>query len=116
MGITQIIRRRFLAALIILGGYVECIDLGLQWAIRVAFACGRCQSACFCGTTGLGFIYDFVLAQVEKLQLRATFERYTSPNVAKYLLDNSATYQEMLAGTRKPVTIPLLQTYAVLPR
>jgi adenylate cyclase len=54
---------------------------------------------------GTGFIYDFVLAQVEKLQLRATFERYTSPNVAKYLLDHSSTYRQMLAGTRKPVTI-----------
>ncbi len=54
--------------------------------------------------TGSGFVYDFVLNQLEKMRLRTTFERYTSPNVAKYLLDHSASYQEMLAGTRKPVT------------
>jgi len=58
-----------------------------------------------CGATGVGFVYDFVLAQLERLRLRTTFERYTSPRVAKYLLDNSATYQEMLVGTRKPVSV-----------
>jgi adenylate cyclase len=59
----------------------------------------------FTAATGLGFVYDFVLAQIEKLQLRTTFERYSSPNVTKYLLDHSESYQEMLVGTRTPVTV-----------
>ncbi len=59
----------------------------------------------FFGTTGTGFIYDFVLTQIEKLRLRTTFERYNSKNVVKYLLENTESYKEMLAGTRKPVTV-----------
>jgi adenylate cyclase len=59
----------------------------------------------FSGAMGVGFVYDFVLAQVEKMQLRAAFQRYTSPNVAKYLLDHLESYQEMLAGSRLPVTV-----------
>ncbi len=59
----------------------------------------------FCGATGVGFIYDFVLTQIEKLRLRTTFERYHSKNVVKYLLEHTTSYKEMLAGTRRPVTV-----------
>jgi adenylate cyclase len=59
----------------------------------------------FCGATGTGFIYDFVLTQIEKLRQRVTFERYYSRNVVKYLLDHTEAHKEMLAGTRKPVTV-----------
>jgi adenylate cyclase len=102
MGIVAI-AWRFIAALFILGGYVAAIMWaynGPGWLLPAVGPIGV-----FCGATGLGFIYDFVLAQVEKLQMRVTFERYTSPNEARYLLDHMDSYKEMLAGTRKPVTI-----------
>jgi adenylate cyclase len=94
---------RFLATIFFLGGYMAALIWaynGPGWLLPAVGPIGV-----FCGATGLGFIYDFVLAQVEKLQLRATFERYTSPNEAKYLLDHMDSYKEMLVGTRKPVTI-----------
>jgi len=102
MGIASI-AWRFAAALVFFGGYVELLIWAYDspgWLLPAVGPLGV-----FCGATGLGYIYDFVLTQMEKLQMRATFERYTSPNVAKYLLDHSSTYQEMLAGTRKPVTV-----------
>ena len=58
----------------------------------------------YCGATGVGFIYDFLLNQIEKQRLRSTFERYNSTNVAKYLLDHVEHYEKMLAGTRRPIT------------
>lgn len=101
-GIAQIVWR-FLVVILILSAYVTAGTLaydGPGWLFPAV-----APISVFCGATGLGFIYDFILNQVEKMQLRATFERYTSPNVAKYLLDHSETYQEMLAGARKPVTV-----------
>ena len=102
MGITSI-AWRFLAAIVFLGGYVEALIWaynGPGWLLPAVSPIGV-----FCGATGVGFVYDFVLAQVEKFQLRSTFERYTSPNEAKYLLEHMDSYKKMLAGTRKPVTI-----------
>jgi len=102
MGIASI-ALRFAAVVVLQGVYI----LLLLWAYNVPGwllpAVGPC--ALLGGASGVGFVYDFLLAQLEKLRLRTTFERYTSPNVAKYLLDNSASYQEMLAGARKPVTV-----------
>ena len=94
---------RFLAMLAVLGGYAMALIWaynGPGWLLPAVAPIGV-----FCGATGVGFIYDFVLAQVEKLRLRTTFERYNSKNVVKYLMDHTASYKEMLAGTRKPVTV-----------
>jgi adenylate cyclase len=102
MAIAQI-AWRFGAALLVLGGYAAAIIVaydGPGWLLPVLAPIGV-----FGGATGTGFVYDFVLAQIEKFQLRTTFERYTSKNVARYLLDHSASYREMLAGMRRPVTI-----------
>jgi adenylate cyclase len=94
---------RFGAALLVLGGYVAA----LLWAYDSSGWLAPCVGplGAFCAAMGVGFIYDFGLAQVEKFQLRATFERYTSPNEAIYLLNHSQSYKQMLTGTRKPVTI-----------
>ncbi len=102
MGIASI-AWRFLTVVLIQGGYV----LALMWAYNVpgwVFPAAA-PMGLLAAATGTGFIYDFLLNQLEKLRLRTTFERYTSPKVAKHLLDDSASYQEMLAGTRKPVTV-----------
>jgi len=102
MGIASI-ATRFLAAAFLLGGYDEALIWaynGPGWLLPAVSPIGV-----FFGATGVGFVYDFVLAQVEKFQLRTTFERYTSPNEAKYLLEHKDSYKEMLVGTRKPVTI-----------
>jgi adenylate cyclase len=93
---------RFLVTLGLFGGYAA----GILWAydgpgwLLPAVA----PMSVFCGATGVGFIYDFVLTQIEKLRLRTTFERYNSKNVVKYLLQHTESYNEMLAGTRRPVT------------
>lgn len=102
MGIPSI-ATRFLAAAFLLGGYVEALVWaynGPGWLLPAVGPIGV-----FSGATGIGFVYDFVLTQVEKFQLRATFERYTSPNEAKYLLEHKDSYKQMLVGARKPVTI-----------
>jgi adenylate cyclase len=94
---------RFLVALLVLAGYAMALIWaynGPGWLLPAVAPMGV-----FCGATGVGFVYDFVLAQIEKLRLRTTFERYNSKNVVKYLLDHTASYKEMLAGTRKPVTV-----------
>jgi len=94
---------RFLATLAILGLYTLALIWaynGPGWLLPAVAPIGV-----FCGATGVGFIYDFVLTQIEKLRLRTTFERYNSKNVVKYLLENTETYKEMLAGTRRPVTV-----------
>ncbi|MCE0524228.1 MAG: adenylate/guanylate cyclase domain-containing protein [Methylacidiphilales bacterium] len=94
---------RFAAALAVVGGYFAAVMTaynGPGWLLPVVGPVGV-----FSGATGLGFVYDFLLAQLEKMQLRAAFQRYTSPNVAKYLLDHLDDYQEMLAGKRLPVTV-----------
>ena len=101
MGIASI-AWRFAAVLLVLGGYMLAgiwVYNGPGLLLPAIAPMGLLG-----GMTGVGFIYDFVLSQLERLRLRTTFERYTSPNVAKYLLDNSASYQEMLGGKRKPVT------------
>jgi adenylate cyclase len=94
---------RFLAALGVLGGYTGAMIWaynGPGWLLPAV-----APMSVFCGATGTGFIYDFVLTQIEKLRLRTTFERYNSKNVVKYLLEHTETYKEMLAGTRRPVTV-----------
>jgi adenylate cyclase len=94
---------RFLAAVAVIAGYIMALIWaynGPGWLLPAVAPMGV-----FCGATGVGFIYDFTLAQIEKLRLRTTFERYNSKNVVKYLLDHTASYKEMLAGTRKPVTV-----------
>lgn len=94
---------RFLAGLLVLGGYLAVVMAAYNGPGLLLPVVG--PVGVFATATGLGFIYDFLLAQIEKLQMRTTFERYTSPNVARYLLDHAESYQEMLAGSRKPVTI-----------
>jgi len=94
---------RFAAAVLVAGGYVVAIMGAYNrpgWLLPAVGPIGV-----FGGAMGVGFVYDFLLAQVEKMQLRAAFQRYTSPNVAKYLLDHLESYQEMLAGSRRPVTV-----------
>ncbi|MCE0496769.1 MAG: adenylate/guanylate cyclase domain-containing protein [Methylacidiphilales bacterium] len=94
---------RFAAAVLVTGVYVAAILRaynGPGWLLPAVGPVGV-----FGGAMGVGTVYDFVLAQVEKMQLRAAFQRYTSPNVAKYLLDHLESYQEMLAGSRQPVTV-----------
>jgi adenylate cyclase len=94
---------RFLAALLVLGAYgaaLVCAYNGPGWLLPAV-----APIIVFTGATGGGFVYDFVLAQIEKLRLRTTFERYNSKNVVKYLLDHTEAYKEMLAGTRRPVTV-----------
>jgi adenylate cyclase len=94
---------RFLAALGVVVGYLVALILaynGPGWLLPAVAPLGV-----FCGATATGFIYDFVLNQVEKFRLRTTFERYNSKNVVKYLLENTETYKEMLKGTRRPVTV-----------
>ncbi len=98
----QIAARFFvaLAFFLLYLGFIIAAYIGPGWLVPMVI-----PLSVFIGITGSGYIYDFVLAQIEKLLLRTTFERYTSPNVARYLLDNSESYREMLAGTRKPVTV-----------
>ena len=94
---------RFLAAALVLAGYAAALIWaynGPGWLLPAVAPIGV-----FGGATGVGFVYDFVLAQIEKLRLRTTFERYNSKNVVKYLLEHTDSYKEMLAGTRKPVTV-----------
>ena len=93
---------RFVATLAALAGYSVAVMLafnGPGWLLPVVAPVGV-----FAGSSGVGFIYDFVLNQIEKFRLRTTFERYNSKNVAKYLLEHTETYNEMLVGTRRPVT------------
>jgi len=102
MGIASIFWR-FVAALAVLGGYVMALIWaynGPGWLLPAVAPMGV-----FGGATGVGFVYDFTLAQIEKLRLRTTFERYNSKNVVSYLLDHTDSYKEMLKGTRRPVTV-----------
>jgi len=94
---------RFLAVLLLLSGYGATLMWTYNGPGLLLPVVG--PAGVFATAVGLGFVYDFVLAQIEKLQLRTTFERYSSPNVTKYLLDHSESYQEMLVGTRTPVTV-----------
>jgi adenylate cyclase len=94
---------RFAAGAAVLAGYLAALAVTYDrsgWLLPAV-----APLTVFGGASGVGYVYDFVLLQLEKLQLRKTFERYTSPNVAKYLLDHSESYKAMLTGTRKPVTI-----------
>jgi adenylate cyclase len=94
---------RFLAAVAVVTGYTWALIWaynGPGWLLPAVAPMGV-----FCGAMGVGFIYDFVLTQIEKLRLRTTFERYHSKNVVKYLLEHTTSYKEMLAGTRRPVTV-----------
>jgi adenylate cyclase len=99
--IAQIVWR-FLAAVVVLAGYAMVLIWaynGPGWLLPAVAPIGV-----FCGATGVGFVYDFTLAQIERFRLRTTFERYNSKNVVKYLMDHTESYKEMLAGTRRPVT------------
>ena len=93
---------RFIASLGIVGAYAAAAFWAINgpgWLLPIVG-----PMSVFCGATGVGFVYDFVLTQIEKLRLRTTFERYNSKNVVKYLLDHVENYEAMLAGTRQPVT------------
>ena len=93
---------RFLAALGVFAGYLFALIWaynGPGWLLPAV-----APMSVFGGATGVGFIYDFVLTQIEKQRLRATFERYNPPNVVKYLLEHTDAYNEMLAGARRPIT------------
>jgi len=93
---------RFLAVVLVVTGYATALIWaynGPGWLLPAVAPMGV-----FCGSTGVGFIYDFTLAQVEKFRLRTMFERYNSRNVAKYLIENKASYDAMLTGKRLPVT------------
>jgi len=94
---------RFVAAVIVTGIYVGVVMRAYNGPGLLLPVVG--PIGVFNGAMGVGFVYDFLLAQVERMQLRAAFQRYTSPNVAKYLLDHRESYEEMLAGTRLPVTV-----------
>ena len=94
---------RFFSALLVVTGYAGALIWaynGPGWLLPAVAPIGV-----FGGATGAGFVFDFVLTQIEKLRLRTTFERYNSRNVVKYLLDHTEAYKEMLAGTRRPVTV-----------
>lgn len=94
---------RFITSLALLAGYVVMLFLVfnfLGWLLPAGT-----PVTVFCGSMATGIVYDFVLTQIEKLRLRTTFERYNSKNVVKYLLEHSDSYKEMLAGTRRPVTV-----------
>ena len=94
---------RFLAGLGILSTYLIILVWAydnLGWLLPTAGPLGV-----FCGSMGTGFIYDFVLTQIEKLRLRATFERYYPPKVVSYLLEHTDAVEKMLAGARRPVTV-----------
>ena len=102
LAIAQIVWR-FLAAVALLAAYAMALIWaynGPGWLLPAVAPFGV-----FCGATGVGFVYDFTLAQIERFRLRTTFERYNSKNVVKYLLDHTDSYKEMLAGTRRPVTV-----------
>ncbi len=93
---------RFVAVLGAVAAYLGALILaynGPGWLLPAV-----APMTVFCGATGVGFVYDFTLTQIEKLRLRTTFERYNSKNVVKYLMDHTDSYKEMLAGTRRPVT------------
>jgi len=94
---------RFVAVLVVVAGYLGALVWaynGPGWLLPAVAPIGV-----FGGATGVGFVFDFVLTQIEKLRLRTTFERYNSKNVVRYLLDHTEAYKEMLAGTRRPVTV-----------
>lgn len=100
--IAQIVWR-FLAAVVVLAAYAMALIWaynGPGWLLPAVAPIGV-----FCGATGVGFVYDFTLAQFERFRLRATFERYYSKNVVRHLMDHTESYKEMLAGTRRPVTV-----------
>ena len=102
LAIAQIVWR-FLAAIVIVAAYVGALLAaynGPGWLLPAV-----APMIVFGGATGTGFVYDFILSQIEKLRLRTTFERYNSKNVVKYLLEHTESYKEMLAGTRRPVTV-----------
>jgi adenylate cyclase len=94
---------RFLAVVVVVGGYTLAQIAaynGPGWLLPAVGPIGL-----FCAATATGFIYDFVLNQIEKLRQRSTFERYYSKNVVKHLLDNTTSYKQMLVGSRCPVTV-----------
>lgn len=94
---------RFVAAVLVLSTYLFILAWtynGPGWLLPALV-----PLSLLCATMGVGFIFDFTMTQIEKMRLRATFERYYSTNVARYLMDHTETYKEMLSGERKPVTV-----------
>jgi adenylate cyclase len=94
---------RFCAALllaILYAGGVMGVYNGPGWLLPVL-----APTVLFVAAVGTGFVYDFIIAQLERYRLRLTFERYSSKNVVKHLLANPASYQEMLVGVRRDVSV-----------
>jgi adenylate cyclase len=94
---------RFGLALVVAAVYVAIVMLtynGPGWLLPVV-----APTIVFSGSVGVGFVYDFVVSQLERYRLRITFERYNSKNVVKYLLAHPDSYKEMLVGTRRDVSV-----------
>ena len=94
---------RFLTAVGLVAGYLVALMVaynGPGWLLPAV-----APLTVFCGATAVGYIYDFVLAQIERLRLRTALERYNSRNVVKYLLDHTTSHEEMQKGTRRAVTV-----------
>ena len=94
---------RFGVALALLAGYAGLVMWdynGSGWLLPVV-----APTFVFIGSVGVGFVYDFVVSQLERYRLRLTFERYNSKNVVKYLLAHPDSYKEMLVGTRREVSV-----------
>ncbi len=94
---------RFGMALALLAGYGALVIWaynGSGWLLPVV-----APTFVFSGSVGVGFVYDFVVSQLERYRLRLTFERYNSKNVVKYLLAHPDSYKQMLVGTRREVSV-----------
>ena len=94
---------RFGVALALLAGYAFLVMAaynGPGWLLPMVAPVGV-----FAGSVGVCFVYDFVVSQLERFRLRVTFERYNSKNVVKYLLNNPESYNEMLGGQNRDVSV-----------
>lgn len=50
-------------------------------------------------------IYDFVIDQYERQQLRGYLNRYVSPDVARILVDNRDGFDQLLQGASRPIAV-----------
>ena len=94
---------RFGAAVVVLAGYFAVVMWAYNssgWLMPVV-----APLFVFCGAGSVGLVYDFTVAQFERFRLRTTFERYNSKNVVAYLLDHADSYNAMLEGVRRDVTV-----------
>ncbi len=94
---------RFGVALGIVAAYAGVVMAaynGPGWLLPVVAPVGV-----FGASVGVGFVYDFVVVQIERYRLRVMFEGYSSKNVVKYLLSHPDSYKQMLAGTRRDISV-----------